>query len=170
VEDQNPSTADDEDFLSLNFEELRYNAKKLRRNGQYSAALDLFKKALALRSDDPETLIDIAVTETYLEGCSYEVSIKKLEELIKEHMAREKASQTAEGVIAKAFYNLACIKEISREQGGPYTVEEVSDNLECAFKSNPIYVIKALEDHDLRHLRLHPKFKKLIEKYRRDER
>ena len=166
VADQVSTTAFDEDFQSLNFEELRYNAKKLRRNGQYADALDLFKKALALRPDDLETLIDIAVTETYLEDCGYDESIKKLEALVKEHATKEKASLTAEGIIAKAFYNLACIKQIS----GAYSDEDVMNELECALQRNPIYATKALEDRDLRPLKSNPRFMELIEKYWRDER
>jgi len=169
--DQPTALAAEEDYLSLSFQELRYNAKKLRLTGQYAAALALLQKALTLQANDLETLIDIAVTETYLPNSIYADSINKLEELVQEHTTKEKTPQAEESIIAKAYYNLACIKHMARlEQDGDYSDEEILNDLECAFSRYPAYVNTALADHDLTRLKIHLRFKELVEKYRRAER
>lgn len=169
--DQQAAPTADEDYLNLSFQELRYNAKKLRRNGQYAAAIALLQKALTLQPSDLETLIDIAVTETYLPNSFYSESIRKLEELVQEHTSGEKPSQAEESIIAKAYYNLTCIKHMARlEQDGCYSDEEILNDLERAFNRYPAYVSTALADHDLTRLKSHPRFKELVEKYRRAER
>lgn len=169
--DRSPAIVSKEDYLSLSFEELRYDAKNLRNSGQYAAALDLFKQALALQPGDLETLIDIAVTESFFPNSVYEESVNKLQELAREHTTREQSPQLEESIIAKAYYNLACIKQVGRgEQGLPYTEDEIFADLECAYMRYPAYVNTALADPDLAQLREHPKFKELVNKYRRAER
>jgi tetratricopeptide (TPR) repeat protein len=169
AEQRPPIQADD--YLNLSFEELRADAMTLRKRGYEAAALDLFQKALALQPGDPETLIDIAVTETYLPGAVYEESVRKLEELAHEHATPGRTPQPEQSIIAKAYYNLAAIRQIARtEQGARYTDDEVFADLERAFMLYPAYVNTALDDHDLSQLREHPRFKALVEKYRRGER
>jgi tetratricopeptide (TPR) repeat protein len=158
-----------DDYLNLSFEELRADAMTLRRNGHYAAALDLLKKALALQPGDLETLIDIAVTETYLPDAVYGDSARKLQDLIREHTTGQTLSE--ESIIAKAYYNSACVRQIARvEQGLDYSLDEVFDDLEQAFMRYPAYVNTALADHDLAQLWEHPRFKELIKRYRRGER
>ncbi|HYG79116.1 MAG TPA: toll/interleukin-1 receptor domain-containing protein [Pyrinomonadaceae bacterium] len=161
------AAAPDEDYTTLSFQELRYNAKRLRLSGQYATALALLQKALTLQANDLETLIDIAVTETYLPNSVYADSIRKLSELVQEHATQGQTPRAEESIIAKAFYNIACIKHLARlEQEQPYSDAAILDDLERAFARYPAYVNTALADHDLTQLKTHPKFKELIEKYR----
>lgn len=165
--EQPQPAAPDEEYTALSFQELRYNAKRLRLSGQYAAALALWQKALALRAGDLETLIDIAVTETYLPNSVYADSIKKLSELVQEHTTLEETPCAEESIIAKAYYNLACVKHLARlEQDQPYSDEGILGDLERAFARYPAYINTALADHDLTQLKTHPRFKQLIEKYR----
>jgi tetratricopeptide (TPR) repeat protein len=158
-------------YPSLSFEELRFNAKNLRASGQFAEALDLFRKAQALQPGDLETAIDIAVTETYLRDSDYGESIKKLQGLIEEEKAKEQSPGAEESIIAKAYYNIACIKHIALlERDAHYTVDEIFGDLERAFKRYPAYINTALEDHDLAQIRRDSRFKSLVEKYRRAER
>jgi tetratricopeptide (TPR) repeat protein len=169
--DQPPAVEPDEDYAALSFQELRYNAKRLRLSGQYAAALALLQKALTLQANDLETLIDIAVTETYLPNSIYADSIRKLSELVQEQASREKSAHAEESIIAKAYYNLACIKHMARlEQQQQYCDETILDDLERAFTRYPAYVNTALADHDLTQLKTHTRFKELIERYRRGDR
>jgi tetratricopeptide (TPR) repeat protein len=169
--EQPPVIVSRDDYLNLSFEELRSDAMNLRKSGHFTAALDLFQKALALQPGDLETLIDIAVTETYLPNSAYEESINKLQELVRERATREQSPQPEESILAKAYYNLACIKHIARrEQGRPCMDEEIFADLEYAYMRYPAYVNTALVDHDLAQLRKHPRFRELVEKYRRAER
>jgi hypothetical protein len=159
--------APDEEYTTLSFQELRYNAKRLRLSGQNAAALALLQKALTLQANDLETLIDIAVTETYLPNSVYADSIKKLSDLVQEHTTREQTPGAEESIIAKAYYNLACVKHLARlEQELPYSDEVILEDLERAFARYPAYVNTALADHDLTQLKTHQTFKELIEKYR----
>jgi tetratricopeptide (TPR) repeat protein len=165
--EQSHPAAPDEEYAALSFQELRHNAKRLRLSGQYAAALALLQKALTLQADDLETLIDIAVTETYLPDSVYADSIKKLSELVQEHAKRKEAPRVEESIVAKAYYNLACVRHLARlEQGQHYSDEVILDDLERAFARYPAYVNTALTDHDLTRLKTHPRFKELVEKYR----
>lgn len=169
--EQPQAAALDEEYAALTFQELRYNAKRLRLSGQYAAAHALWQKALALQTDDLETLIDIAVTETYLPNSVYADSIKKLSELVQEHTARETTPRVEQSIVAKAYYNLACVKHMARlEQGQPYSDEDILSDLESAFARYPAYVNTAMADHDLTQLKTHSRFMELIEKYRGAER
>jgi TIR domain len=161
----------DEDLLSVSFEELRDTAKRLRLSGQHVQALEVFQQALALQCGDLETLIDVAVTETYLQPCDYEESIKKLGELVREHATRDGSAQVEESILAKAYYNLACIKHIARtEQDKPYTDADILDDLEMALNMYPAYINTAYADRDLARIKSHPRFKALLDKFRRAER
>lgn len=165
---QASGTIPEEDYQRLRYEELRYEAMSRRRSGQYAEALDLLQKALGCRPGDLETLIDIAVTLTYFPNAVYEHSIQKLRELIREHTASEHSPQPEESIVAKAYYNSACIKHLARvNQGAPYTDEDVFADFEQALIRYPTYIVIALDDQDLSQLWEHPTFKGLVEKHGR---
>ncbi|HYX27159.1 MAG TPA: hypothetical protein VE863_01235 [Pyrinomonadaceae bacterium] len=159
-----------DDYVAVSFEELRTEALKLRKSGRIVTALEVFQKALSLNPEHLETLIDVAVTRTYLPSSVYPESIYTLEELVKK-TAMEQASHPEASIIAKAYYNLACIKHIARrDQDFSCSDDEIFADLEQAFDRYPAYVNTALTDNDLLEMRNHARFKALVERYRRAER
>lgn len=150
----------------LNFYDARRRAFDLRLSGKFEKALEAYKEALAIYPDDLETQIDIAVTQTYLNRpANYEPSITELESLIAKHSASPEAD-SRDSIIAKAFYNLACIKMISKnETGADYSIETILTDLEEAVKRYPYYTETASRDLDLVALRDETAFIALLKKY-----
>lgn len=161
-----PADAFDSDRARLRFVAMRGEAMDLREQGRYDDALNLLRQADALQPGDLETQIDIAVTETYLPHKPYEESINKLFTLVRGHEGSPDSPPRHESILAKAYYNLACIKNIARaEQGKAYSLDEVFDNLEAAFAGYSPYIDTALADKDLADISSHSRFQELVQRY-----
>jgi tetratricopeptide (TPR) repeat protein len=159
------------DMKRLDFEELRRSALDLRSAGRHVEAIEGLKRALDLSPKDLETLIDVAVTETYLDDPQYRRSIDRLTELVKGEGGQGSDAGARDSIVAKAYYNLACIKTMAREaSGNSYAIAEILGDLESALLRYPLYVGTARTDQDLVSLRELAEFQSLIERYQRAQR
>jgi tetratricopeptide (TPR) repeat protein len=154
------------DLKRLEFEDVRRAALDLRSAGRHVEAIEAFRRALELAPDDLETCIDIAVTETYIDAAHYERSIQRLSDIVRPSGVEPTESGHRESIIAKAYYNLACIKVMAREErAATYETTEILADLEAALLRYPLYLNTARQDQDLVPLRQLPEFRELMTRH-----
>jgi tetratricopeptide (TPR) repeat protein len=165
-----PEESQNQDMARLQFEQLRRQAMNFRQTGHYDEALEAFGHALALQPEDLETQIDIAVTRTYGDDNQYWDSIQKLSRIVAERGGEQHKETTSASIVAKAFYNLACIKQIARSEMPAqfsFTTAEILSDLEEALKRYPLYVNTASADQDFLTLRKEEGFSDMVERYQK---
>jgi tetratricopeptide (TPR) repeat protein len=164
-------TAASVDLKRLDFEDARRDALDLRSAGRHAEAIEAFKRALEIAPNDVETLIDVAVTETYIDPSNYQRSIEQLTALVNPGTGENGDRVPIDSIVAKAYYNLACLKTIAREeQAGRYELREILRDLESALACYPLYVNTARADQDLVSLRGLGEFEDLMSRYLKAQR
>jgi hypothetical protein len=127
------------DLKRLEFEDVRRAALDLRSAGRHVEAID---------------------------AAHYERSIQRLSDIVRPSGVEPTESGHRESIIAKAYYNLACIKVMAREErAATYETTEILADLEAALLRYPLYLNTARQDQDLVPLRQLPEFRELMTRH-----